>query len=536
MFITDETVLSEFFTYECIAGSLIKDDKYLFDRLCGIFLLPKTEREKLYALTCRPAVRSVESKNDYMRYLRTRKYAQMVGIEDDVTEQEHAAITVKGAALTAAFDLGLCKNVKTTENAVYRLIDECALSGSLIALRLIGFLQCEGLFAEKDLKAGLHNISKAARWNCAEAALMSLYYDKAERQKTMESFSEFARGTAFEAVVKQAANKYGVAAAETSEESKLLKKVFGTGILNPNTYSAQHAKIIFGKTIPLRDKERLLLSSNRDLFCETVDLPLKMTFRPITFDKKVFDGKFSEREDECDAVLRAAENFDLRALQSYRPLCVCSDSDYVLDMYMQAVKSALRDCRVERIDVADLCEYDFEPTGSNVFVRSCDEDKNNACFLVFEGDCDERTTEHVINFLQSGKRAKTRLVRPKTVLDLSAVLPICFCDSKNVKNLKKYCDTVELSAPSAREKYAAANDLLAVKSALYGVGVITLDDSGKNSLASVEMDAVERVLDRAVRVNGKKGKPLVLTEKLLRRHIEDTKDGRIRCGFGGENQ
>ena len=60
MFITDETVLSEFFTYECIAGSLIKDDKYLFDRLCGIFLLPKTEREKLYALTCRPAVRTVE--------------------------------------------------------------------------------------------------------------------------------------------------------------------------------------------------------------------------------------------------------------------------------------------------------------------------------------------------------------------------------------------------------------------------------------------------------------------------------------------
>lgn len=134
--------------------------------------------------------------------------------------------------------------------------------------------------------------------------------------------------------------------------------------------------------------------------------------------------------------------------------------------------------------------------------------------------------------MQGSRRAKFHLNSPGVTLDLSAVLPVCFCDKQNARRLKPYCDVIELKPLSAEEQSAAINEILLTKQELYNVGCIRLDGEALKLLNGYDIDTVEAVIDAAVRAHRKKGADITLTKEILSSYLMD--NNRLRIGFGGE--
>ena len=115
------------------------------------------------------------------------------------------------------------------------------------------------------------------------------------------------------------------------------------------------------------------------------------------------------------------------SIDSYRPVCISSDSDYLLDKYASEITNGFLDANVERINVSELREFDFEPTKNNVFIRALSENKPNVLLLVFKGEINDRTRELTKSIICTSMRSKYRLTNPSVTLNLGCVLPVSLC-------------------------------------------------------------------------------------------------------------
>ena len=218
------------------------------------------------------------------------------------------------------------------------------------------------------------------------------------------------RGTPYEGVAAAAAEKYGVKEVRELRENLLLNKLFGTGAANPDTYDPQFARIIFSKIMRYHEKERQIFTENKDRISDIGDFPLKLSFRNIEFDSSAFAALPVKREAEKKKIIRGIENGDLRKLSTYQPMCLCGESEYLKNMYADAIALGLKGkTHVERFEVADITEYDLEPSENNIFLRGCNEDKNNVYLLLFSGHIRETVMQRVEEFLKTEKRRKYRL-------------------------------------------------------------------------------------------------------------------------------
>lgn len=282
----------------------------------------------------------------------------------------------------------------------------------------------------------------------------------------------------------------------------------------------------------IKDKEKAVFTLNKEQLCAISDLPLKLSHESmLAVDASGVQNTAIKRESEISVITRALKNCDLRGLSSYRPMCLCCDSKYILNMYAKAIKTKNPDTHFERIYVAELGEYDFEPTSNNIFVRSIDEDKDNRFLLFFYGDISEKKIGAVKSFLQSARRAKFHLNNPSVTLDLGAVLPICFCDEQNAKWLKPLCDEIQLSEVTDGEMPIAIKDIIAGKQKLYGVGAISFEGEVSDVFNGYDIDTAERLIDAAVRARRKKGAIITLSREILQSYAGDNDQPTI--GFGG---
>lgn len=315
-------------------------------------------------------------------------------------------------------------------------------------------------------------------------------------------------------------------------EIKLLYKAFGSGVLKREGYDPKYARILNSKALYIKDKEKAVFTQNKEQLSVIGDLPLKLSHENITaIDVDAVEKVAIKREVETTAVVRALKNSDLRELPSYRPLCICSDSKYILNTYAKAIATKSKAAHVEMIDVGELIEYDFEPTPNNIFVRSIDEDKDNRFLLFFHGEISEKKIDAVKSILQSGRRAKFHLNSPSVTLNLGAVLPICFCDKQNAQALEPYCDIVRLAPITTDELPSAIKEILVSKEQMYGVGKIKLSGEVGEVFDGYDIDAVEKLIDAAVRARREKGAKITLSRDILQSYA--TENDRPRIGFGG---
>lgn len=528
---TAELFLHTYFLLDETAGKLVGDSKLLFQKLYAVFLLPERDADALYALTQREEVRRIDSYDDYARVCRIREYAALADTDVALPAELDEIVSIKGEALREARRLGCEVNTAATETAVCKALTESANTGLTVALCTLGFLQCEGIYVERNARLGVKNLERAARWNFVEGILFALYYGD-NRLTNMERLYTVTRGTLYEEIYEAASKAYGIDGARILPESKMLQKAFGAGILKPEIYTSQYSRFIFSPILTLRDKERALFSGHREIVAETADLPLKLCFGELAFDPTAIACLPLAREQEKDEVRRLTLNADMRGETAYRPVCLSADSQYLLSLYMKAMGKAFPSAHIERIDVADLNGYDFEPTRNNVFVRGCDEDRQNVYLLYFKGVIDDGVMNAVKKFLQSDKRKSFGLQHPAAVLDLSPVLPICFCDTQNARLLRLCCDVIALAPVGEAEKSELLAYLLQAKAVQYKMQSVRADGEVLKMLAQYPIDRAEEIVDRAVRFH--RGEDaFVLTAQIVTQTAAEDTGERTRYGFGG---
>lgn len=528
---SEEMFLRDYFTFDAVVGRFC-DGKAIFNCLAQSYHIDGERTDALFALATSKQVCNVTSLKDYKRYRRLRQYSQACGIETSCTDAEDDVLTIKGKALYSIGECGLIDSGNSTRASVYANIVDKSNAGWVTALRLYGVLQCEGIFFEKRLHDGVKNLTRAARWNSIESVLALLKYDSAKQKTYTEMLYTLATGTPYEEISAKVKMHYGIESPQKIKECVLLSKVFGRGQINPNVYLPVCANLLYSTVIPFKDKEKLLLSESKEAIASYMDLPLKLSMRKFSYDVSAITELSLTRAEEQNGIIQSALNSDIRHFSTFKPLCLCSDSKFMRNYYEVAITNLFCDAHVEKISVADLCPHDFEPSMSNVFLHSCNEDKNNVFIISFVGDINEATAKTVCDFLQGAKREKMRLIRPSIEINLGAILPICFCDKSNAQMLARYCEKVEIANPDREELLTLIQVLIAEKGKQYGIKGLNVEESVINKLCTISIDAAETALDMAIAANRNGEQALTLTEENAGKYIKKRETARV-FGYGG---
>lgn len=526
-----EMFMSEYFLFKVILGKALPDSKSLFAILAEICLIHNDEKDGLYALAENEAVRQINTDADFMRYKRIHKYSKLIGEEQNIDEDCKEVVEIKGNAVLNAKRHKILSESETLKSNVYNNLLTAAANGSLVAMRIMGVLQCEGIFFEKNPKEGAKNLSKAADWNDCLSILALLHYKKDAKEYNMNRLRQITEGTPMSEIYSEAVNIYGETDVKTVAESKLLQKAFSSGVLSPEQIEPKCLRILCGKSISFKDKKKILLSKNKDCISMVSDLPVKLSGEKITAVDVEEISKILPSADQTKTIVESLQNCAMRGTESYRPLCICSDSKYILNMYAKALSIGGNGVSAQKIEVSDLNDYDLELSFNNVILRNIEEDKDNRFLFFFSGDIHAKKAEAVTYFLKTSSRAKFHLINPNVTLDLSAILPVCFCDKRNLSVLKKFCDVVEIPSLKIEEKTSVIERILTEKKSIYGVSEINLDEEAMTLLLKGEVDGAEKILDDAVRTERKQGKPLSLTKTVLAKFVQ--KKGCPCMGFGG---
>ena len=527
----NELFLQEYLLFRCVLGKLVKQPRRVFDTLGKIFLIDQDTADMLYALTENDTVADVNTHADYLRFCRIKQYAALTDDNADIPPEIDDVIAIKGAALELANSLKL-DGTRLTEAAVFRTVTDGAARGTVAALRILGFILCEGMYADRDVASGIKNLEKSAQWNSVEGILASLYYNESGRSVNINRLRTVADGTVYRTFISAAERAYNRKADGAVFESTLLNKAFALGTLAPHTYAAQYARIIYSTVLSPRDKEHTMFSFNEQAISEIGDLPLKLHNGASTLNLAALGDIPLVRQKAVDRIRACLVNSDLVRRSGYRPLCVCAGSEYVRRLFARYIRAAFAGAHVEYIDVAGLDDNDLHPSGKNIFVRSCDEDAVNVYFMSFTGNIASGVMQEAAEFLQSHRRKKFSLLSPGVVIDLGAVLPVCFCDKANANALKKYCDVVPIDAVTAAEKPALFIDMLCTSQRLYGVKSITMDDGAKSRLAEMSVDGAASTIDSVIKFN-RDSADMVITAALID-ECAAMRTEKNRYGFGGD--
>ena len=532
-----EQFLSEYFIAETMVDSMMDEEqrKSLFFSLSRAFLIASDSAKELWEISQREQVKEIVTASDFNMYGRINQYVTQIMKTSLEHNEEENMIAVKGGAieLTAAFELPQREDV--SKESIFKAIVFKAGEGCIMAMRLLGIMQIEGIYIDKDVSSGLKNLERASKWNDINASMLYLYYggedhgeDCCNRLLSVLE-SRCLRGLAN--VVKEAYPQY--ATGKRDDIARFLEKAFGVSVLDRELYCRTKARIVFSEILPLSNKEAIIFSMDaKQLHSPVCDLPLKLKRdMDYSLDVSAFDEMIFQRPNEQEKILREAENFDLCKLAGYMPMCLCSDSSVVMRSYVEAIKGLLPKANIEVIEVRGLSADDLIRGYSNIFVKSCDEEKFNVYVMVFRGMIEAKVMEESLKFLQSFKRKEFRL-SSGVELDLSSILPICVCDQVNDEILKRYCHVINLADADASEKSRLVDDILQRKASLYGIEDIALEEDVRPSIEQLCVDNIERALDRAILAGRKKSGKMMLGMKLLGQIILDYKSNN-KFGFGG---
>lgn len=524
-----EKFTTEYFLCEAILRSHM--DKQAFFSLFGkIFMLTDEELSFLNVLFEGDNISQIRSENDYMRFQRSKKYFALSGIKMEFDGDEDIAITLKGKAI------GMAKVINSEDWQTKLETEEnllaWAASGNIAALRLVGLMMFEGIFFTQDKQEGLRYLRMAAGWNDITSLLYALHFDKAYTRRYIGKLNFLLKNAAHCDILHIIWKEYDGCECSESREAKLLEKLFCLKTLQRETYSAPHARALFSRAISYKDKEKLLYTAGNDYLQLAGDLPLKLGSAGLCgFDFAAISDMPLKREDEQNRIITCLENSDLRITSVYRPLCISSDSVCLLQMYADAVARCAVQLHTEYINVNELNLQQFEHTKNNVFIRSCDEDKENIYLMFFTGNIEDEATEQAEAFLRSEGRAHFHINTPNINIDLSCILPVCFCDLKNEKKLSSVCDVIRIAPCGNEEKPQVLQYIIERKAMQYGIPKIELQDRLKDKLLLLSLDEMERELNAEICANRKKGVKLTLTEDNYT--ITNNVAGGSRYGFGG---
>lgn len=493
--ILKENFLNEYFTFEHILSNFGTNKVSLFNSLATIFLIPQDKVEVLRKNCFNSSVEDIRSYDEYMQYCRTQNYFENSEYVIDESEQIKRMIHIKGNAIRRV----PIESEKATRTTILNRLYEASSNGNIVSMRILGFMECEGIYLNKNIDRGYKNIEKAVKWNSVESVLMALYYNESERELNLQRLYSITNKTIYEDIIKDAEMAYNLKTKKVIlSECKLLRRTFEQNhSVKPEVFNSQYARLIYSNVISEAKKNRVLSLSKSESIAEVLDLPLNLSFTPECVNSNIKDFSLAYR-DEHNEVLSYLNLLGSSGYHNMRPLCITSSSKYVLKLYKKFLSKCFSNANIEVIDVKDLSRYDIEPTKENIFLRRCNEDKNNVFFLFFNGDIDDEIMEKVIPFLKYEKRSKFLIVNMGAEINLEAIMPICLCDKANVQSLRKYCNVVEFSFFTNVEKNILLNEMINAQKEKLKLQSLIVEDDVREALLKRSVDDMHRIIKKSV--------------------------------------
>ncbi|MGN0797628.1 MAG: hypothetical protein ACI4M5_05400 [Christensenellales bacterium] len=515
---TIELLLSQYFLFKSILGNYLSDGKGIFDYLSKIFMIPTTESDQLFSAIQNPIIQGFNTQEEYMRYMRIQHYLKEQG--DDVKRDAYIReiAKIKGSAILSANENKYLLSNEVTLNLVLDCLSKNATIGKVQALKILGIMQCEGIIVDQNVFEGKKKLSKSAEWNDCVSILCLLYYNKDDdscKSYYMSKLRQILIDSPLGELYNAAEAYYGVYRLSDTPEVKLLNKAFFSGVLKPDVIDSKYSRIVFSQILSLKDKEKTIFSADKIRISDVSDLPLRLSNNVQSYDLDLaFNRLAIQRQGEIQRIIASLKSSSLAKSAFYRPTCICSDSKYLLNSYADAIMSGV-DANCEVIDVSQLNTNDVERTSNNVILRSINEDKSNIIMLYLFGRVEPYIFNQINKFLQTIERGKFHLHLPNVTLDLSSILPICFCDNANARQLKNYCDIIQLQSLSEQEFDSAVQDIISHKERQIGDIKICLDGEAHVVFGNTDVDRAEQFIDFAVCAHGNSSHELSISRRDL---------------------
>ncbi len=528
----NEMFLTEYFRYKVLLGDYFKNNKSFFYKLGEIFLIPKDVLDVLYDKVENERITEIRTENDFNLYQRELQYFSLAGVCTDTSQEEQDLILIKGNAIVQIKEINCLFETQQTDVIIGNNLTFQASQGSVLAMRLTAFLMLENIFLNGNQKQGLNLLSKASSWNDIVSLIYMLHYVKGNKSIALTKLNYLLNKKAHDDVFSYIEQCYGKCKLVESKEVELLEALFKIGILKRENYSAPYARALYSEVLDCKNKEKLFFSTTKDFSSMAGDLPLKLSFNnSMKYDYSIFSKLPLKRDSEFERIKRSLTNSDLRQKFIYRPPCLVSNSNYLCSLYIETFRKIAANSNVELITVSELDMHDFEPNKNNIFVRLCNEDKENIYLLYLQGEISEKVISEITSFLKTQNRRKFRISTPNIALDISSILPICICDEHNEHLVKNYCETIKLCEISDKEKPMILDSILKNKAFDYDVPIIKLLPETKEELLKLSIDDIEMELDAAIRNNRQKGSEMILSKDKF--DFDDRSSGNSRYGFGG---
>lgn len=528
-----ELFLTNYFYIAALVGNFLGNGEKLFYRLAKIFFVSREEAERLYKIADSREVRQISTPNSFNQRNRLLEYYELFGKSSQIAPEYDEVIRIKGNALVSLKGTPLEVKGNAPRQVVYNTLLAAANAGSVSALFACGLLQCEGVFFDRNFKAGLKKLNHAADWLDIVSLLALIEYDEGSRSYNLARLEVATYNTPYERLAQVVARNYVIPNYFGDlSASILLIKAFSSDTLKREQYYAKVSRILKSDVLSYGDKERLVYTGSKDLFTTVGNLPLKLgrsNFADMagSYRLELPFNRPSEK-DEIDGWLSRYANSGAET----RPLCIVCDSEYIQGLYVNALSDALSGAHIACIDTSALTGYDLEPSPSNIFVRNIDEDKFNVFILSARGELNEQMLSSVINFARGSSRRQFHISTLGVALDLSGIMIICFCDKRNAGAFKQHFQIMELKELSAEERKESFDKIINARAKAYGLASAMICDEAYLSMRDCSIDQAEKALDAAIRLNSANHKNISITVDMVAPHLKNNHKNAI--GFGGD--
>ena len=478
-------------------------------------------------------LQAIRTVNDYYRESRLKQYYRdFCGGYDVGDERIEELIAIKGTTFeNAQKDKLLSASEKSCGRAYDELV-KLSSEGVITAKRILGILQVEGIYITQDVCAGIEQLWDAADWLDIQSLVTVIFYCEADRQEYLNRLYTVTQKTDYAVIVEQLQIKYGIENCANSESAKMLKKAFIVGTAKREICSSQHLRIMRSNILSDKDKRAVMLSGNKELVPAVCGLPLSLECGKIEIADSV--KAVLNRSDERHVIVRALSKNDLRNRDFFRCLCICSNSEYIREAYIDFMNTAFVGNNVVQIDVSSLLPIDLDATENSIFVRNCQEKKNNIYIIKLSGKIDEMIVGLIKTLAMNYGRKSVAISRLGISIDMSAVLPIFVCDNKNAQLLDGSVSIVRAADISNSEKCLAIEDILHKKQLAFSTGEVTVDDAAKDILLNMPINKIGAVLDQVILSQRIDSEPIRLSSETIKEYISDKVTTGI-YGFGGNH-
>lgn len=539
-----ELFLTEYFRQVAVMRTLC--DKEIFDFLAKIFVLSKSDSETLWAAVEQDIVTDIVTMEDANQYKRVLQFSTINGMPIPISDETKSIIAIKCLAIADIASIDMCAERNATSSQILQGLYTRASQGYICAMHNLGVMQCEGneaLCIECDFEKGFLNLEKAAHWGHIPSILTLIYFlcEPSSPKRHIKHSLKYYRNLLYTFVndtpYRDLLHVLNIKNQEPCSNAQLLLELFARRIIKKEIFNKIFAQVVYGDTIDIFTKKRLLSDSDEKYISELANIPMHLLRKTFEADSRIFSSlPFIDRDAEREWLRYEINRLGNNFFKQRKPLCLCCDDRFVLETYRQGFeKMKSKGCKlyhIVTIDIAELSEADLQPNADNVFVTSCKNNAQNLYLFVLQGNIPVSKINVVREFLQSNKRAKFKINQPSVTLDLSPIIPICFCDRQNADKLLGAVNIGMMAALSREERQLILRQKINDVNRRANV-TLRIDDDGIELLSCHSLDVALMALDKLYREHSRNEVADIDDISFCLAEAEKSHYGNRSYGFGG---